>query len=233
MNHRSLVFRLGAWYTLLLGVTFILVGIGTFYGLQHYLRANLRDSLRRHSTEVQQILIQAPADVTSAEVAQEIENRAAPEFNNRFNPCDTRSGRRHLSIGTPSDRSFDPAAVPPVPDMTGAADVDRAAATVVDDQNLMLRTTPVSSVSGTYLVELGVSAEADRRRAGTDCWTCSRSCFRYSSSALRPAATSWSARAPACRSDIANRGADELVQPDAAPAGAAQRRRTGAPCPIR
>ncbi len=159
MNHRSLVFRLGAWYTLLLGVTFILVGIGTFYGLQHYLRANLRDSLRRHSTEVQQILIQAPADVTSAEVAQEIENRAAPEFNNRFIRVTRAPGGVIYRSGRPSDRSFDPAAVPPVPDMTGATDVDRAAATVVDDQNLMLRTTPVSSVSGTYLVELGVSAE--------------------------------------------------------------------------
>ena len=30
MNHRSLPFRLGAWYTLLLSATFILVGAGDF-----------------------------------------------------------------------------------------------------------------------------------------------------------------------------------------------------------
>ena len=56
MNHRSLPFRLGAWYTLLLSATFVLVGAGTFFGLQHYLRSNLRDSLSRRSTQIEQIL---------------------------------------------------------------------------------------------------------------------------------------------------------------------------------
>lgn len=56
MNYRSLAFRLGALYTLLLSATFALVGTGTFYGLQHYLRSNLRDSLSRRSTQVEQIL---------------------------------------------------------------------------------------------------------------------------------------------------------------------------------
>ena len=56
MNHRSLAFRLGAWYTLLLGATFILVGAFSFYGLQQYLRSNLADSLRRRSTQVEQIV---------------------------------------------------------------------------------------------------------------------------------------------------------------------------------
>ena len=46
MNHRSLAFRLTVWYTLLLSVTFALVGAGLLYGLEEYLRANLRDSLR-------------------------------------------------------------------------------------------------------------------------------------------------------------------------------------------
>ena len=32
MNHRSLAFRLGVWYALLLGVTFALVGAAMFYG---------------------------------------------------------------------------------------------------------------------------------------------------------------------------------------------------------
>ena len=84
MNHRSLAFRLGAWYTLLLSATFALVGTGTFYGLQQYLHANLRDSLRRRSTQVEQILIEAPADTTNSAIAREIEIRIAPEFNNRL-----------------------------------------------------------------------------------------------------------------------------------------------------
>ena len=80
MNHRSLAFRLGAWYTLLVGATFVLVGAGTFYGLQQYLRSNLADSLRRRSIQVEQILLEAPEDATNAAIAREIVTRVAPEF---------------------------------------------------------------------------------------------------------------------------------------------------------
>ena len=47
MNYRSLAFRLAVWYALLLSATFALIGTGMFYGLEQYLRSNLRDSLRR------------------------------------------------------------------------------------------------------------------------------------------------------------------------------------------
>ena len=55
MNTRSLPFRLAAWYALLLGATFLLVGISVFYGLQHYLRSNLRDAVVRRVAEVGQL----------------------------------------------------------------------------------------------------------------------------------------------------------------------------------
>ena len=64
MNTRSLEFRLGAWYALLIGITFICVGAGAFYGLQHYLHGNLRDTLTRRSAQVEQILMEQPAGVT-------------------------------------------------------------------------------------------------------------------------------------------------------------------------
>jgi hypothetical protein len=73
MNPRSLSFRLGAWYTLLLSGTFVLVGTGTFFGLQHYLRSNLRDTLGRRSAQVEQILVQAPADAADRTIDQTIE----------------------------------------------------------------------------------------------------------------------------------------------------------------
>jgi len=47
ISHRSLAFRLAAWYALLLSVTFSLVGVGLYFGLQQYLRSGLADSLRR------------------------------------------------------------------------------------------------------------------------------------------------------------------------------------------
>lgn len=159
MNYRSLAFRLGAWYTLLLSATFILVGAGTFFGLQHYLRSNLRDSLRRRSTQVEQILTQAPAGTSDASIAREIDTRIAPEFNNRF----VRVTRVPMTLvyrsGPPADRSFDPSAVSvmAVPTTSGSA---APITEIVGDQHMMIRATPVDADSGKYLVELGVSVES-------------------------------------------------------------------------
>jgi heavy metal sensor kinase len=153
MNHRSLAFRLGAWYTLLLGAIFLLVGAATFYGLQQYLRANLRDSLSRRSTQVEQILSQAPAVVSNLAIAQEIEIRVAPEFNNRFVRVTRLPATLIYRSGAPADRSFNPTALSTV------ASQKTVGTAIVDAQHLMVRTTPVQAASGTYLVELGVSMQ--------------------------------------------------------------------------
>jgi heavy metal sensor kinase len=154
MNHRSLAFRLGAWYTLLLGATFVLLGAGTFFGLQQYLRSNLSDSLRRRSIQVEQILSEAPRDVASAAIAQEITTRVAPEFNNRFVRVTRLPDTPIYRSGPPGDHSFDPTRVATL----GQLPLTSSATTVsANDQYLMIRATPVKSISGTYLVELGVS----------------------------------------------------------------------------
>ena len=156
MNHRSLAFRLGAWYTLLLSAAFVLVGAGTFYGHQHYLRSNLRDSLSRRSSQVEQILIQAPADATNGTIAREIETRVAPEFNNRFVRITRVPATLIYRSGPPADRSFDPSAVNVValPNPAGTA---APVTEIAGGQHLMIRTMPVMTASGSYLVELGVS----------------------------------------------------------------------------
>ena len=156
MNYRSLPFRLGAWYTLLLSATFVLVGAGTFYGLQHYLRSNLRDSLSRRSTQVEQILIESPADVANSTIAREIDTRVAPEFNNRFVRVTRVPGNVIYRSGPPSDRSFDPSAVS-ASALTKATKTTAPVTAIVGDQHLMVRATPVHAASGNYLVELGVS----------------------------------------------------------------------------
>jgi heavy metal sensor kinase len=153
MNYRSLAFRLGAWYTLLLGATFILVGAATFYGLQQYLRANLRDSLSRRSTQVEQILTQAPAVVSDMTIAQEIEIRVAPEFNNRFVRVTRMPATVIYRSGPPADRSFNPATL-------SAVALPNAVGTAIVEQHLMIRTTPVKAASGGYVVELGVSMQS-------------------------------------------------------------------------
>jgi heavy metal sensor kinase len=160
MNHRSLAFRLGAWYTLLLGATFILVGTATFYGLQQYLRASLRDSLSRRSTQVEQILIQSSADVSNGTIGSEINTRVAPEFNNRFVRVTRIPGALVYRSGAPADRTFDPAAVNSAVALRNAAGKATPGTAIVEDQHLMIRTTPVHSPSGDYLVELGVSTQS-------------------------------------------------------------------------
>jgi len=113
MNHRSLAFRLAVWYALLLSATFALVGTGMFYGLEQYLRSNLRDSLRRRSVQVEQILEQAPAGTSDSAIAEAIDTRVAPEFNNRFVRVTRAPATLVYRAGEPADRSFVAATVPP------------------------------------------------------------------------------------------------------------------------
>jgi heavy metal sensor kinase len=159
MNYRSLAFRLGALYTLLLSATFALVGTGTFYGLQQYLRSNLRDSLSRRSTQVEQILMQASVDATDNSIVREIDTRIAPEFNNRFVRVTREPATLVYRSGPPADRSFDPSAltVVAVPSAKGVA---APMTEIVSDQHMMIRATPVDASSGKYLVELGVSIDS-------------------------------------------------------------------------
>jgi len=152
MNPRSLVFRLGAWYTLLLSATFLLVGAGGFFGLQHYLYASVRDSLKRRSAQVEQMLMQLPADAPISLLDREISNRIAPEINNRFVRV-SRAGVVVYRSGPPSDRSFDPDQVPALP----ASAESPPGTHIVRAQHLMLGATGLSTPSGRYLVEMGVT----------------------------------------------------------------------------
>jgi heavy metal sensor kinase len=156
MNHRSLAFRLAVWYAVLLSGTFALVGAGMFFGLGQYLRSSLADSLRRRSTQVEQILAQAPATVTDAAIAEAIETRVAPEFNNRFVRVTRLPDTLVFRSGPPADRSFDPLDVAPVTlvrvvrnEVRGTLDPDGAP--------LMISSTPLDTASGRYLIELGSS----------------------------------------------------------------------------
>jgi heavy metal sensor kinase len=156
MNHRSLAFRLGLWYTLLLSATFVLVGAGTFFGLQQYLRSNLRDTLGRRSEQVERVLLEAPADATSGSIAREIETRVAPEFNNRFVRVTRMPATLAYLSDPPSDRSFDPSALSP--SARSRSDAATTPSTEFDlTQHLMIRATTVSTASGKYLVEIGAS----------------------------------------------------------------------------
>jgi heavy metal sensor kinase len=157
LNPRSLPFRLGVWYTLLLSATFVLVATGTFYGLQQYLRAGARDSLTRHTAEVEQILSQSTPDAADRSIAREIELRLAPEINNRFVRVTRVPGRLLYLSGPPADGSFNRLAV-----STGVADAATKLSSefttrLLADQHLMLGIKLLGTVSGRYIIEMGIS----------------------------------------------------------------------------
>ena len=165
MNHRSLAFRLAVWYALLLSATFALVGTGMFYGLDQYLRSSRSDSLRRRSLQIEQILLQAPAATSDSAIAEAINTRVSPEFNNRFVRV-TRAPRVLVyRSGQPTDRSFDSAAVPPPDDAWPAKALVRPIDTATGP--LLISITPMTTASGRYLIELGTAlgpVEAVQRR---------------------------------------------------------------------
>jgi heavy metal sensor kinase len=152
VNTRSLAFRLGVWYALLVCITFIFAGACAFYGLKHYLRANLSDTLKRRSTQVEQILLQSPA-ASHDVIAAEIEARIAPELNNRFVRLSRSPDAVWYVSHAPADGSFDPAQV-----SVGVAPMPSpgASPTVVEADRLMIRTTDLRTPSGDYRVEVGV-----------------------------------------------------------------------------
>ena len=153
MNHRSLAFRLAVWYALLLSATFALVGTGMFYGLEQYLRSGLADSLRRRSTQIEQILAETPANAADGDIIESIETRLAPEFNNRFVRVTRESTGLLFRSGVPADRSFDPSSIPPLTLPWPAKGTARRTA------SLMESATVVDAASGHYLIELGASVE--------------------------------------------------------------------------
>jgi heavy metal sensor kinase len=160
MNPQSLPFRLAAWYALLLGVTFVLVGTATFYGLQHYLRSNMRDTLRRRTTEVEQILVHASAVTPADAIAQEIESHLLPELNKRFVRVSRLPDTLIFLSGPPSGASFNRYAITArLP--TGSTRSDAQFITrILTEQHLLVAATSVDTVSGRYRVETGESTLA-------------------------------------------------------------------------
>lgn len=157
MNHRSLAFRLAVWYALLLSATFALVGTGMYYGLEQYLSSRLSDSLARRSEQVEQILQDAPAGTSDAQIARSVDTRVAPEFNNRFVRITRAPSTLVYRSGRPADHSFDPTTIAPLAGPWPAHSAARRVST--SDGPVMISATPVLTPSGRYLVELGSSLE--------------------------------------------------------------------------
>jgi heavy metal sensor kinase len=155
MNPRSLAFRLAAWYALLLSATFAALGIGTFIGLGQYLRSNLREFVERRSVQVEQFLLQAPADISNASIADALNTRIAPEYNSRFLRVTRAPAVLVYRSGQPADRSFDPADVAPLAEPWPTRRLAHTVGTSSGD--LLITSVLLETHSGRYLIELGYS----------------------------------------------------------------------------
>lgn len=112
MNTRSLSFRLVAWYASLLTGVFILLGIIMYVDLRHFLENNLRQTQARRAQQLADSVLSQIGKTGEKSVVQEIENRFAPEVNDRFIRVTRPDGSVLYASGMPKDQSFDPTHLP-------------------------------------------------------------------------------------------------------------------------
>lgn len=113
MNTRSLSFRLVAWYASLLTAVFVLLGAIMYIDLRYFLENNLRQTQARRALQIADVLAQAGSAGDSA-IVHEIEDRFAPEVNDRFIRVTRADGSVLYASGMPKDQSFDPTHLPAI-----------------------------------------------------------------------------------------------------------------------
>jgi len=155
MNTRSLSFRLVAWYAGLLTVVFVVLGALTVLFLQHYLEANLFDIQARRARQIADTLLAAAPRAGAAALGQQVELLYSPEANDRLIRITRADGHIVYASGSPKDRSFDPAQVPPPP-LTRDGKFNRKE-TLPDGALLVAAQTHTGSDHSRYIVEVGVS----------------------------------------------------------------------------
>ncbi len=151
MNTQSLRFRIAAWYAILLVGTVVLFGFSVYVVLDKYLEQTLRTSLRHQANDI----------VLNVEkLDRKGESWFANEMNEDFDNNHmflrvTRAGGSVLyESGMPSDKSFDPAAVPRLP--TSVAQPTSADRALPDGRRMIIEAVPLSTRDGSrFVVETG------------------------------------------------------------------------------
>src|SRR6516162_9058691 len=113
MNARSLKFQLIVWYAGILTGCFALLAVTTCLLLDTSLVGALRDNQLRRARQVAELLRQEAQHNGQGKVGEEVEVRYAPALNERFVRVTQRDGAVLYLSGMPTNRSFDPAVLPP------------------------------------------------------------------------------------------------------------------------
>lgn len=165
MNYRSIAFRLSLWYAVLLSITFAIVGIATFFAVEHYLRSTQSEVLHRRTEQVENILQTVSGAPSSDTLAARVEMQIAPEFTNRFLRITRWPSTQIYVSGAPADYSFIPAQVPAAVIWPQQFQLHRVE--LPDGTPLLVGRIREATASGDYLIEMGsslASVEALRDR---------------------------------------------------------------------
>jgi heavy metal sensor kinase len=154
MNTRSLRFRLVAWYAAILTGCFVLIGAATYVVLRNSLVGALKRDQWRRAGQIGQFLGEEIPLQGEAKLGEQIDDRYAPDFNDRFVRVTRSDGKRLYVSGPPKDRNFDPAAVPPIPDASAGATVRQVP--LPNGRELLVTARLIQMPGGVrYLVEAG------------------------------------------------------------------------------
>jgi len=156
MNSRSISFRLVAWHAGISLLVCVGFGLYTYFGLSYFLQLAQADTLQRRAREVAAILAAHVGREGEPFTIDLIKTSYAPENNDRFIRILRPDGSLLYVSGEPTDKAFDPAAVP-LPTMSGGAGSSRPAML----GNLLLVQTSAIVDGRRYLVDCGGSKLPD------------------------------------------------------------------------
>jgi heavy metal sensor kinase len=141
------------WYAALLAGVIALAGGATYLGLERYLEKALDESLTTQSRTIAQTLLVNIRQSGDEYVVNEIIEHFAPEINGRFVRVTRGDGSILFVSGMPKDKSFDPAAIHSLGDVSREHSQE---ADVGKDRELLLHVLPYSNRDGDhFLVEVG------------------------------------------------------------------------------
>jgi heavy metal sensor kinase len=154
MNTRSLRFRLVAWYAGLLTGCFVLIGAAAYVVLQHSLVSTLRETQSRRARQIGQFLLEEIPLQSEARLGDQIDDRYAPNFNDRFVRVTRGDGGLLYVSRPPKDRKFDPTAVPLAAGSARGETVRQVQ--LPDGRKMLVASREVQTPGGArYLVETG------------------------------------------------------------------------------
>ena len=153
MNVRSITFRLAAWCAGISLLVCISFGLYTYLGLRYYVLRSQTDTLQRRAHQVAAIVAAHVEREGDAFTIDLIKTSYAPEHNDRFIRIRRPGGSVLYLSGPPTDKAFDPGAVPASPRPAEGTDGTGARTS----GNLLLVQTSAQTAGGRYVIDCGAS----------------------------------------------------------------------------